>query len=144
MTPTIPPTYEPSGSMAAVVEEYVPWRDYKPRGNGFFDLVDDILAYVVENRARIVWVRELVTEFPLDGGTSRSLGFAYRNSVARAVIARLAALCEVAIGNPFHPYRGEGSFTDPRWPHVRFFVEFSNSSAELCLELTPVFSSEPS
>ena len=122
---------------------FVLWRDFKPRDGGVLDLIDDILAHLVHKRLRIIWVRSAVTEYPLDGGESRSFEFAYRNSVTRLVIARMAVLFE-GERDPIYPYRGKGSFIDPRWPHIRFHVDFSNTPAEQRLELTPVFTSEPS
>ncbi|HXD88434.1 MAG TPA: hypothetical protein VN641_18235 [Urbifossiella sp.] len=55
----------------------------------------------------------------------------------------MAALCHELGSQEVSPYGGKGSFTDPRWPHVCFHVDFMNTPAEQRLELTPVFSSEP-
>jgi hypothetical protein len=149
MTPTIPSLHDPSVPSIADQEtghSFVLWRDFNPRDRGgVLGLVDDILDRLVQNRMRLHWIRSGVTEVSLDGGEPRTFEFAFRNSIARAVIARIAVLCDDEIKrDPIYPYRGVGSFTDPRWPQVRFDVNFSNTPAEQRLELTPVFVSEHS
>ena len=124
---------------------FVLWRDFKPRDRGVLDLIDDMLERLVESRLRLFWVPGIVTEIPLDGGESQTFEFAYRNSIFRLIMARMAVLCEESSGQDVSPYGGTGSFTDPRWPHVRFHVEFVNTkTADQHLKLTPAFASEPS
>jgi len=148
MTPTIPSNVEQASHLGANRDregEFVLWRDFKPEGRGILGLVDDMLEHIVRNRLRLHWVRGGVTEIPLEAGEPRIYEFGFRNSAARAVIARLAVLCDDETKrDPIYPYRGVGDFTDPRWPNVRFHVEFNNTPAEQRLELTPVFASEPS
>ena len=124
--------------------EYVLWRDFDPRERGgILGFVDDLLERLVRDRTRLYWVRDFVTELPIaKGGESRTIHFPFR--MYRDVIARLAAISDAdATKDPFYPYRGVGSFTDPRWPHVRFDVDFDNRKDSPRLDLTPVFSSEP-
>ena len=125
---------------------FILWRDFKPRDRGVLDLIDDLLERLVESRLRLFWVPGIVTEISLDGGESQTFELAYRNSIFRLIMARMAALIEdTEKQDPIFPYRGTGSFTDPRWPHVRFHVDFVNTkTADQHLELTPVFASEPS
>lgn len=151
MTPTTHPATprpgQPGADHAATGPggpAYVLWKDFKPREGGVLDLIGDMSAHLVENRLRIVWVPGVVTEYPLAGGEPRSFEFAFRNSIFRLVMARMGVLCgEKAKEDPIYPYRGRGEFTDPRWPHVRFRVEFTNTPADQRLDLTPIFPPEP-
>ena len=120
------------------------WENLAPRERGLLDLVDDMLLRLQSIRLRLTWQSGTISEFSVAGGPSRSFEFNLRNSIFRAVMARLAFLCQELGGQDVSPYGGTGSFTDPRWPHVRFHVDFMNTPAEQRLELTPVFASEPS
>ena len=145
MTPTIPPlcdSFRGSQAPAASSEAYVVWRDFKPRGGGVLDFVDDMLERLIGLRLRIDWCPGIVMEFPASGGEPQSYDFKFRGY--RGVIARLSKLCNDESEVWINPYGGTGSFTDPRWPHVCFHVDFMNTPAEQRLELTPVFASETS
>ena len=123
----------------------IPWTNYKPRERGILDLLDDILRLCAECRIQFSGGRGSVTETPLTGAEPRSFPFPFRNSLFRAIMARFAVLCSEDGTEHVSPYGGTGSFTDPRWPHVRFHVEFVNTkTADQHLELTPVFAPEPS
>ena len=143
---TIPATFEnPPQLQMTAGKDYVLWRDFEPRERGgILGFVDDLLERLVRHRLRLHWVRDIVTEIALEDDAPRTINFPFR--AYRAVIARMAALIEdTEKQDPIFPYRGTGSFNDPRWPHVRFHVEFVNTkTADQHLELTPVFASEPS
>lgn len=146
MTPTLPPLVDntairhaPSGTGRS--DEYIVWRDFKPRGRGVLDFIDDLFARLVALRLRIDWRPGIVTEYPPSGGKPHSYEFKFR--AYRAVMARLACLCRELSSQDVSPYGGKGSFADPRWPQVRFHLDFMNTPAEQRLELTPVFFSEP-
>ena len=147
MTPTIPPILKHSRashapSLAGRGEEFIVWRDFKPRGGGVLDFVDDMFERLIGLRLKIDWRPGIVTEFPASGGEPHSYDFKFRGY--RAVMARMAFLCHELSGQDVSPYGGIGDFIDPRWPNVSFHVDFMNTPAEQRLDLTPVFSSEPS
>jgi len=146
MTPVganaIPVGSPPIGS-GAPHSAVIDWANYKPRERGVLDLIDDILRHCAEDRIRFSGGHGTVTETPLPCGNPRSIAFPFRNSIFRLIMARMAALCHELSSQDVSPYGGKGSFTDPRWPHVCFQVDFMNTPAEQRLELTPVFSSEP-
>lgn len=147
MTPTLPPVLNNTSaghapSVPARSGDFIVWRDFKPRTGGVLDFVDDMFERLITLRLRIDWRPGIVTEIPASGGDPRSYEFKFRGY--RGVMARMAFLCHELSSQDVSPYGGKGSFTDPRWPHVRFHVDFMNTPAEQRLELTPVFASEPS
>lgn len=146
MTPTTNVTSAPRDTPPPLPDAAPPilWRQFTPRGDGVLDLVDDVLARCVEGRVRLVWGPGSVTEFPLSGAAPVAFAFAIRNSAFRALLARMSVLCDGPGAETVSPYGGRGAFTDPRWPHVRFWVDFTNTPAEQRLDLTPAFTPEPS
>jgi len=114
------------------------WTHLVPRARGVIDLVDDMLLRCRVGRMRLTWQAGMVTEIPYDGGPATTFDIRnLRNSVFRAVLARLAFLCKPLSADAVTPYGGKGVFIDPRWPDVRFRVDFMNTPAEQRLELTP-------
>jgi hypothetical protein len=148
MTPTTQPAIgHPGQSLPDPADprgnpSYVLWRDFKPRDRGVLDLIDDMFAHLIQDRLRIIWVPGTVTEYPLVGGEPRSFEFAFRNSIFRLIMARMAVLCSEFGSQPVSPYGGTGQFVDPRWPDIRFHVDFMNTPGEQRLELTPITSPE--
>ena len=120
------------------------WQSFTPRESGILDLVDDMLARCVNDQVRIVWCPGTVTEYPLSGRSPTSYEITLRNSAFRAVMARMAALCDRPDSEALSPYGGRGEFTDPRWPRVRFSVQFTNTPDEQRLELTPIIQANQS
>ncbi len=120
------------------------WESFTPREGGILDLVDDMLARCVNDQVRIVWCPGVVTEYPLSGTSPTSFEVTLRNSAFRAVMARMAVLCERPDSEPVSPYGGRGEFTDRRWPRVRFSLQFTNTADDQRLELTPIIESDRS
>ena len=67
----------------------IPWTNYKPRERGILDLIDDILRLCAECRIQFSGGQGSVTETPLTGEEPRSFPFPFRNSLFRAIMARL-------------------------------------------------------
>jgi hypothetical protein len=114
------------------------WQNLTPKGAGILDLVDDMLARCIDSQVRLVWVGETVTEFPLSGGEPAQFKIKLRKSIFRAILARMAALCDIANSGSVSPYHGRGEFVDQRTPQTRFLVDFMNTPDEQRLELTPL------
>ena len=64
-----------------------------------------------------------------------------RKSALRAILARVAALCNERTPNSVSPYGGQGELSVGANPAVVFRVRFANTLAEQRLELMP--QSEP-
>jgi hypothetical protein len=145
MTPTLPiPAPWQQASLQEAEKPFVLWRDFKPRDHIVLDLVDDLLGYLVDQRLRIRWIPGVVSEFPLCGREERVYEVDFGRGVFRNLMARLCKLCSDQTAEWINPYFGKSSFTDPRWPHVQFQIEFVNTkTTDQHLDLTPVFSSEP-
>ena len=59
-----------------------------------------------------------------------------QKSVFRAVVARVAALCNEGAPNSVTPYRGEGELSVWTNPPASFHVAFTNTPTEQWLEVT--------
>lgn len=114
------------------------WQTLAPRAGGVSDLVDDILLRCQERRVRLTWCPGTVTEHPLDGSPATSIAITLRNSVFRAVMARLAALSDPLNIGSVSPYGGRAEFSYERIPQSRFLVDFVNTPNEQRLELMPI------
>lgn len=111
------------------------------QGAGVLGLVDELLAYCRDRQVRITWESGAVTARPLAGGVDERAPVPFRGSVFRAVLARLAALCDG--GSPVSPYGGRGEFVDEGPPPTTFRLDFSNTPDDQRLDLTPVVEPAP-
>ena len=111
--------------------------DRDPPGTGVLGLVDDLLAYCRDRGVRLTWHPAAVTVQPLSGGAVERVSVELRSSAFRAVLARLAALCNRHRRDSVSPYGGQGEFIDERAPATVFRVDFRNTPDEQRLELTP-------
>src|SRR5579859_6836435 len=82
--------------------------------------VDDLLRLCPEPGLRLDW--QEVIDVPL------------RKSVVRAVLARIAVLCNERNPNSVSPYGGQGELTAGENPPAAFRASFTNTPAELKLE----------
>ncbi len=112
--------------------------DRDPQGTGILGFVDHLLAYCRDRGVRLTWQSSQVTVQPVSGGAVEQVSVAFRSSAFRAVLARLAALCNRHRGDSVSPYGGQGEFIDERAPATVFRVDFRNTPDEQRLELTPM------
>lgn len=98
-------------------------------------LVDELLAASTEQTIRVGWqagrcqVSFLTTEPP------EEIEVGVQKSVVRALLARIAALCNERVPNSVSPYRGVGEVAIDPQRVIR--VKFVNTSDEQTLELSP-------
>ena len=106
-------------------------------GTGVVGLVDNLLTYCRVRGVRLIWHPPQVTVQHVSGGNGEQVSVEFRSSVFRAVLARLAALCNRYRCDSVSPYGGQGEFVDERQPTTIFRVDFCNTPDELHLQLTP-------
>jgi hypothetical protein len=111
--------------------------DRDSKGAGVLGLVDDLLAYCRDRDVRLTWNAAQVSVQPIGGGAVEQASVEFRSSAFRAVLARLAALCNRHRLDSVSPYGGQGEFIDERAPATAFRVDFRNTPDEQRLELIP-------
>jgi hypothetical protein len=120
------PTPQPGNSLRGAIEN--PTR-------GIVGLVDDLLAASgksalrIEMRAGTCRVRSAVN------GSVEAIDLPLRNCVFRAIVARVAALCNEQVPGSVSPDGGEARLSVKTNPPIALHVRLVKSSAEQALEL---------
>jgi hypothetical protein len=109
---------------------------FQPTPRGVVGLVDDLLAACRGLSLRLDYADDHCHIRVLDGGAPEPLAAPLPKSVFRAVLARVAALCNERVPASVTPYRGAGELADPADSHAVFRVAFTNTPDEQRLELT--------
>jgi hypothetical protein len=103
---------------------------------GVTGLVDELLAVCREHGLQLDWQGGRCRVRPIGSDWQEVAGLSLRKSVFRAILARLAALCNARTPDAVSPYGGEGEFVVGTNPSTVFRVRFANTLAEQKLELT--------
>jgi len=112
-------------------------RAFTPGGHGVVDLVDRLLGLCRGSGLRLDWdanqcrVRSLETE----GANATEISL--QKSVFRAILARVAVLCNERSPNSVSPYGGNGELLVGGNPPLVLHAAFVNTPAEQRLELRP-------
>jgi hypothetical protein len=104
---------------------------------GVVGLVDDLLRLCREQSLRLEWQSDHCHIRSLNGGSDESFDQPLRKSIFRAMLARVAALCNERNPRSVSPYGGKGELSIDADPPTSFRVTFANTSDELWLELVP-------
>jgi hypothetical protein len=115
----------------------------KPPENGLVGFVDEVLEFCRSGPFRFYWKPQLVTVENLSDGVRETYPVTIRNSVMRAVVARLATLASRGRKEAINPYGGHGEIRDEQHPEVYFQIDFMNTEDEQHLEVVPVQSTNP-
>jgi hypothetical protein len=91
-----------------------------------------------EHRLQIDWQVDCCHVRPLAGGSEEVIHGPLRKSLLRAVLARVAVLCNERSPNSVSPFGGQGELTEGANPGTVFRVVFTNTPGEQRLELTPI------
>ncbi len=97
-------------------------------------LVDEMLAICSEHALELDWRAERCRFRSLDGEWEELTDVPLRQSVFRAILARVAVLCNEQIPNSVSPYGGQGQISAGGNSAVLFRVSFTNTTAEQKLE----------
>lgn len=102
-------------------------------------LVDDLLAACQDHGLRLDWQDGCCRLRSLGGGGAEGvIDVPLRKPVFRAILARMAALCNERRPNSVSPYGGQGELSVGGDPATVFRVVFANTPDEQRLELTQV------
>jgi hypothetical protein len=105
---------------------------------GVVGLVDDLLKVCQEHGLQVDWRAELWRVRPLAGGPDEVIDQPPRKSVFRAVLARVAALCNERRPNSVSPYGGRGILSIGPDEATVFQVSFANTPDEQWLNMRPI------
>jgi hypothetical protein len=105
---------------------------------GVVGLVNDLLRLCQERGLQLDWQADCCRVRPFAGGPEEVIESPLRKSLFRAILARVAALCNERSPNAVSPYGGQGELMVGANPAAVFRVAFTNTPGEQRLELTPV------
>jgi hypothetical protein len=115
---------------------------FKPTPRGVVGLVEDLLALCRAHQLRMSFRDGRCSIRRLGADAQDALDVPLPKSVFRAVLARIAALCNENHPHSVTPYRGEGEIVvPPQWvapesvPPSTCYVSFTNTPSEQRLEV---------
>jgi hypothetical protein len=112
-------------------------RVFSPSGRGVIGLVDDLLALCQDRGLQLDWHANQCRVRPLGPGLQEAIDVPLPKSVFRAILARVAALCNERSPNSVSPYGGQGELTVAADSATVLRVTFTNTPDEQRLESTP-------
>jgi len=107
---------------------------------GVVGLVDDLLALCREHNLQVDWQADRCRVRACGSEWEELRDVTLRKSVFRAILARIAALCNEQAAISVSPYGGQAELSVGTNPPVVFRVAFANTPAEQTLELLPATS----
>lgn len=109
---------------------------------GVLGLVDDLRAVARDHALRIAWHAGRCRVQLVDGGTAGRIEVSLEKSVVRAVLARIAVLCNErhpdSLGSVL-PYGGQGEMSTADGVVGAIRVTFVNTPDEQSLDLAPLW-----
>jgi hypothetical protein len=102
---------------------------------GVAGLVDDLLGVCQKHGLQLDWQADRCRVRSFGGEWEELVDVPLRKSVFRAILARVAALCNERTPNSVSPYGGHGQLAVGADPRSVFRVTFANTPAEQKLEL---------
>jgi hypothetical protein len=111
-------------------------RAFEPTQTGVVGLVDNLLDLCREQGLQLGWHGNRCHVRPLGAGPQESAELPLPKSVFRAILARLATLCNEQSPGSVSPYGGEGELSVGTSPRMVYRVAFTNTRGEQGLELS--------
>ncbi|MGC8641953.1 MAG: hypothetical protein ACP5XB_18965 [Isosphaeraceae bacterium] len=111
---------------------------FKPTRRGVAGLVDDLLFLCQEQGIQLEWQANRCRVRALGNGHEEVIEVPLSKSVVRAILARIATLCDERTPNSVSPYGGEGQVSASTHPATAYHVAFTNTPGEQKLEVTPL------
>lgn len=109
---------------------------FTPSPRGVVGLVDDLLELGREHGLRLDFHDGYCSVRPLDAVTQDAIDVPLQKSVFRAVLARVAALCNERVPNSVTPYGGCGELSVGSNPAKLLRVSFVNTATEQQLNVS--------
>ena len=110
-------------------------RAFEPTQDGVVGLVDGLLGLCREQGLQLDWQADRCRVRPLGGRPEESTEIPLPKSVFRAILARMAALCNERVPGSVSPYGGEGELSVGTDPPTVLRVAFTNTPGEQKLEV---------
>jgi hypothetical protein len=104
---------------------------------GVVGVVDDVLAVCAEHELSLDWQADRCRIRPAEGGWEELIDVPMRKPVFRAILARIAVLCNERSPGSVSPYGGEGVCMAGARTTSTARVVFINQPGEQRLTLTP-------
>lgn len=105
--------------------------------SGIVGLTEQMLAVLRDKDLRIEFRSDLLLVLPTGGDEREGASLPLKQSVARAVLARIAFLCNERAPGSVTPYGGEGDIVVGEGrPAATVHVKFVNTAAEQRLDVT--------
>jgi hypothetical protein len=117
-------------------------RAFEPGERGVVGLVDDLLGFCGERGLRLDWQDDQCRVHWLGLEPNDFAEIPLGKSVFRAMLARIAALCNERTPNSVSAYGGEGELSIPTDRPAVFHVEFANTPGEQWMEVARVSAGE--
>lgn len=105
---------------------------------GVVGLVHDLLSICQKEELQLDWQADYCRIRSLASGSEEVIDSPVRMSVFRAMLARLAAVCNERIPNSISPYGGQGEVAVGAGSVTILRVVLTNTPSEQRLQLTPV------
>jgi hypothetical protein len=103
---------------------------------GVAGVVEDLLAVCQEYALQLDWQADCLRVRSFGGEWEELRDVRLRKSVFRAILARVAALCNERVPDAVSPYEGQGEFAVLATPAAAFRIAFINTPETQKLELT--------
>jgi hypothetical protein len=113
-------------------------KAFEPTPRGVVGLVDDLLGLCREQGLQFRLQESRCFVHPLGVEAAGLADVPIQKSVFRAMLARVAALCNERLPNSVSPYGGQGELSTEAAPSTVFQVAFTNTPGEQRLEVRPV------
>jgi hypothetical protein len=111
---------------------------FRPTQRGVVGLVDDLLGLCREQELQLDWHADQCRVRAIGEESEESIEVALPKSVFRAILARLAALCNERNPGSASPYGGEGELTAGVDPDTLYRVVFTNTPDSQRVHLTRI------
>jgi len=118
-------------------------RAFRPTPRAVVGLVDDLLALCREQELELDWHADHCRVRTVSVSAEETVEVPLSKSVFRAVLARLAALCNEHRPESVSPYGGEGELTIGTSPPMVCRVVFTNTPTEQRVQLTRATAEPP-
>jgi hypothetical protein len=110
-------------------------RAFEPPASGFVGIVDNLLQLCRGGDVELAWQSNACHVRIPQGTVEETLDLPIRKAVFRAILARIAALCNQCQPDSVSPYGGRGEIHLGPGPQTVFSANFVNITAEQSLKL---------